>query len=195
MDNNNFTTTLSTRKRGKHPSFEDRCTIRVLHQQRNSLRKIAKQLNCSPSTTMYELRRGTAERKPGSGRPPVYKPSLGQSVYDENCKRCNKPFKLKQCQKFINEVVENFIDNGWSIDESVGSLKLSEKYSISETVSTKTMYNYVWKVLIQLKPIDLPETVKRDNLKRIRVSNNKHIQWRSIEERPAHISEYIEIGH
>lgn len=144
---------------------------------------------------MYELKRGRAERKPGFGRPLAYKPVLGQSVYDENRKRYNKPFKLDQCQNFINEVVGNFIKNGWSIDESVGSLKRNKKYAASESVSTKTMYNYVWKGLIQLKPMDLTEVMKRNNSKRIRVPKNKHIQGRSIKERPAHISKYTEIGH
>ncbi len=69
------------RKRGTHLNFEARVTIKVLKQQGFSNRAIAKQLNCSPSTIGYELKRGTADYG-GRGRKPSYSAKRGQTNYD-----------------------------------------------------------------------------------------------------------------
>lgn len=67
-----------TRKRGKHLSFEDRCEIKHLRNDCHmTLRQIAEKINCSPSTVMYELRRGTSDKSSSKGRPSVYIPSRG----------------------------------------------------------------------------------------------------------------------
>lgn len=68
MDHLNSTTTIPDRERGQHLTFEERCSIKVYKKLGYSLRGIARALNCSPSTVMYELRRGTGKRNGPKGR-------------------------------------------------------------------------------------------------------------------------------
>ena len=70
MDNTYSIIKTPTRERGKHLNFEDRCTIKVLHKLGYSLRQIAAELNCSPSTVMNELRWGAGKRKWGPWKIP-----------------------------------------------------------------------------------------------------------------------------
>ncbi|MBQ7551155.1 MAG: helix-turn-helix domain-containing protein [Bacteroidales bacterium] len=72
MDRFNNTTMIPDRERGQHLKFEDRCTIKIYKKQGYSLRGIAEVIDCSPSTVMYELRRGTGERNGSRGRFPEY---------------------------------------------------------------------------------------------------------------------------
>ena len=81
MDHIYSNTNNEKRKRGTHLNFEDRVTIKVLKQQGFSNRAIAKQLNCSPSTVGYELKRGTADYG-GRGRKPSYSAKRGQANYE-----------------------------------------------------------------------------------------------------------------
>ena len=90
MDHTNSTTTSTIRKRGQHLKLEDRCMIKALHQLGYSLRRIAREVNCSPSTVMYELKRGTLEKASTKGRSSVYSPSRGQKKYEENRQRSMK---------------------------------------------------------------------------------------------------------
>lgn len=62
MSHSNCITASSDRQRGKHLNFEGRCTIKVCRKMNLSLRKTAEIVNCSPSTVMNELKRGTGER-------------------------------------------------------------------------------------------------------------------------------------
>ena len=61
MDQTYSTTFTPDRERGQHLNFEDRCSIKIL-SNRLLLRKTAEAINCSASTVMYELRRGTGKR-------------------------------------------------------------------------------------------------------------------------------------
>lgn len=63
MDCHNYITVAPERKRGQHLGQEERGAIQQLKKQGCSLRAIAREINCSPSTVMYELRRGTPLRK------------------------------------------------------------------------------------------------------------------------------------
>lgn len=47
--------------KGKHLSFEERVIIQLRLKDGYSLRAIARELNCSPSTISYEVKRGTVE--------------------------------------------------------------------------------------------------------------------------------------
>lgn len=77
MGHINSTTINTDRKRGKHLNFEDGCIIKVFRKLKYSMRRIADELNCSPSTIMYELRRGTGERNGARGRFPEYSARRG----------------------------------------------------------------------------------------------------------------------
>lgn len=194
--NINYCTTLYTnRKRGKHLNFEERCIIKVLNKQGMSLRQIAKRLNCSPSTVHYELKRGTAKKKKGRGRPPEYNPNLGQKTYDENRKRCCIPYKLFSCKPFIDYIVRLLKRTKYSLYDCLIKACNTHMFSSEATVSLKTLYNYVWKGLIEITPMDLPEALSRKTNVKRKVRPNKRLKGRSIEERPVHMSNYTEVGH
>ena len=68
MDCHNYITVPPERKRGQHLGREERGAIQQLKKQGYSLRAIARGIKCSPSTILYELRRGTPLRKSHRGR-------------------------------------------------------------------------------------------------------------------------------
>ena len=72
MSRNYSTTITHSRERGQHLKFEDRVSIKIYRRLKYTLRAIAEALACSPSTIMYELRRGTGKRKGSRGRFPEY---------------------------------------------------------------------------------------------------------------------------
>ena len=51
--------TMNQRIKGKHLSFEERVIIQTRIKDGFSLRAIARELGCSPSTISYEVKRGT----------------------------------------------------------------------------------------------------------------------------------------
>lgn len=51
--------TMNQRIKGKHLSFEERVVIQTRLKDGYSIRAIARELGCSPSTISYEVKRGT----------------------------------------------------------------------------------------------------------------------------------------
>ena len=71
MSRNNSAMITPSRERGQHLKFEDRVSIKIYRKLKYTLRAIADVLDCSPSTIMYEIKRGTGERNGSRGRFPV----------------------------------------------------------------------------------------------------------------------------
>ena len=59
MDHCYSTIDMPERERVQHLNFESRCSIQIFHKLGYSLRRIAAEINCSASTVLNELRRGT----------------------------------------------------------------------------------------------------------------------------------------
>ena len=78
--------TMNQRIKGKHLSFEERVIIQTRIKDGFSLRAIARELSCSPSTISYEVKRGTVSLYHGIQR--RYKADHGQSVYQANRYHC-----------------------------------------------------------------------------------------------------------
>lgn len=55
MGHINSTTIHTDWERGKNLNFKDKCSIKVFHKLKYFMRWIANELNCSPSTIIYEL--------------------------------------------------------------------------------------------------------------------------------------------
>ena len=70
-------------QKGKHLKLNDRTTIQELHSKGYSNRAIARELNCSPSTVGYELKRGTVSVY-------RYKAVEGQSTYEPHRSECGR---------------------------------------------------------------------------------------------------------
>ena len=47
---NSLNSTISSHQKGQHLALTDRVTIQIMHEQGQSLRQIARALNCSPTT-------------------------------------------------------------------------------------------------------------------------------------------------
>ena len=194
MGHINSTTFNTDRERGKHLTFEDRCGIKVFRKLNYSLRAIAAALNCSPSTIMYELRRGTGQRNGNRGRLPEYSAKRGQRCYEAHRSNCHRDYKISADNPFVVWAVRKIKEDGWSIDACVGYARATESFSEEDIICTKSFYNAVWRGLINLKPIDLPEALSRKPKRAISRKNKKHL-GRSIDERDEIVSERTEAGH
>lgn len=193
MDRIYYTTKTTEHARSKHLKFEDRCSIRIYNKLGYSNRYIAKELNCSPSTIGYELKRGTGERHGSRGRKPEYSAKRGQSVYNENRSNCHRKSEISAENPFVVWLISKVKNEKWSIDACVGYARMHNLYP-NETLCTKTVYNAVWNGTISLKPHDLPEALSRKTKKR-KTAKNKRIFGTSIDERPESVSLREEYGH
>ena len=108
MSRNNSTMITPSRKRGQHLKFEDRVSIKIYRKLKYTLRAIADVLDCSPSTIMYEIKRGTGERNGSRGRFPEYNPSRGQANYEVNRSRCHRKAKALNGNTFVDWVITPF---------------------------------------------------------------------------------------
>ena len=194
MDNDDYITHEPERRRGQHLQREERGTIQHLHRMKWTLRQIAKQVNCSASTVLNELRRGTPPKIGSRGRPPSYSAKRGQAVYSANRSHCHKPYKANRLTAFMGWVVEQVRDHHWSLDACVGYARLHGLFKDDEIVSTKTLYNDLWAGRSPLSLFDMPDVLKRGRTKgKSRV--NKRPKGTSIEQRPCVVDERIQLGH
>ena len=100
--------------KGKHLSFEERVIIQTRLKDGCSIRAIARELGCSPSTISYEVRRGTVSLYHGKQK--RYKADQGQSVYQINRCHCGRKSAFLKKAGFINYVIKHFFEDGWSLD-------------------------------------------------------------------------------
>lgn len=181
-------------RKNKHLNAYERGQIALLHSEGMSPYAIAKRLGRASNTIRNELKRGTVSQIKGNKTVNIYFPDTGQKVYESNRKNCGPKFKLLECEDFINYVIELFYENEQSIDSICGAAKLHNKFSKSEMVCTKTLYNYIDLGLLQISNIDLPLKLKRSS-KPKRVKRNKKKLGTSIDERPENINNRSEFGH
>ncbi|UXN12121.1 IS30 family transposase [Lactobacillus amylovorus] len=184
--------TMNQHVKGKHLSFEERVIIQTRLKDGCSIRAIARELGCSPSTISYEVRRGTVSLYHGKQK--RYKADQGQSVYQINRRHCGRKSDFLKKAGFINYVIKHFFEDGWSLDVCANRSLAIGEFSHHQAVCTRTLYNYVEQGLIAIKNYDLPEKIKR-NTKLHHVRKNKKKLGRSIEERPKEIDQRNEFGH
>ena len=194
MDQQYFTTLTTNHKRGQHLKFEDRCTIKGLHQLGYSLRRIATAINCSPSTVLNELQRGTGARKGSHGRKPEYSPKRGQQHYTLNRLHSCRKYFLTANNPFIRWMLRMMKAKKWSFDACVGFARRHQLFPDDIIPCTKTLYNMLWDHRLPLSPFDLPEALGRKKRKNISRKNRK-VLGTSIDERPEIAGLRIECGH
>lgn len=192
MDYQNYSTDWPKRKSGKHLTDVERGAIQSLHRLGYSLRKIAAEINCSPSTVLYELRRGTPPRKSSRGRAPGYLAKRGSEVYKENRSRCRRHHKIESCRPFIDWMVEQMDMEDWSVDSCVGYARAHKLFP--EIPCSKTIYNEIWAGNLPVSPFALPEALSRRK-KSKKPRKNRQILGRSIDERPEIVKDLTEFGH
>lgn len=195
MDCQDYITVDTERKKGQHLQREERGAIQHLKTQGLSVRAIAREIGCSPTTVMNELRRGTPPRKSNKGRSSSYSAKRGEAVYKANRRRCRKPHKIARCQRFLEWVVEQCREHKWSFDGCVGRARLQGLFSKDEMVCTHTLYNEVWAGNLSIVVTELPEATKRKQHKKTKPQENKKSYGKSISIRPEIASLRIEEGH
>ena len=194
MDSQNYNTVAPERKRGAHLQREDRGAIRSLRRLGMSLRRIARELNCAPSTVSSELKRGTPPRKSNRGRAPDYSAKLGQAEYECLKSRNHKPHKMDSCGPFVAWVTQQVRVHRWSLDACVGYARLHRLFKETAMVCTKTLYNELWAGRLPLPLFEVPEALKRKPRKG-KPPESKNPKDPSIEERPAVVAARGELGH
>ncbi len=86
--------TMNQHVKGKYLSFEERVIIQLRLKDGYSLRAIARELNCSPSTISYEVKRGTV--KLYHGKVKKYKATQGHDAYKAHRKKLWAQIRLSQ---------------------------------------------------------------------------------------------------
>lgn len=188
MDQQHSTT---SRKRGKHLTFEERVIIQTRLKDNWKAPAIAREIGCSSNTIRNEIKRGTVLLY--NGHKKRYKAKVGQKAYEASRLNCGRRFDYLEKTRFIQYVEEKF-QHGWSLDAIRGYALASGEFGEDEILSTKTLYNYVDLGLLEIKNIDLPEKLKR-RMKKTVVRKNKKVLGRSIEERPEKVQTREEFGH
>lgn len=192
MDKNYSITICAERKRRQHLGAEERGTIQALKRLGYSNRAIAREINCSPSTVGYELRRGTPVYS-GRGRKPGYSAKRGAAVYKANRNRCRRPKSVPRDSDFLRWMAEQVRDHKWSLDACVGYARRNELFPLEMIPCTKTLYNLIWKGELTFTLFDLPEALSRRAKGKPRVS--KRLNGKSIEERPDEVAQRNTFGH
>lgn len=194
MDCQDYITVKPERKKGGHLGREERGAIKVLRKQGLSIRTIAREVGCAPSTVTNELERGTPSRKSSRGKAPGYSPKLGEAVYRTNREVCRRPIKAKSCKAFIAWVVKQVREHKWSLDACCGYATLHRLFKANEMVCTRTLYNMVWAGMLPITPTELPEALKR-NPKTHKFRENKKHYGESISSRSEVAGLRVEEGH
>lgn len=192
MDKTNSITISAERKRGEHLGAEERGAIQQLKKLGYSNRFIAGEINCSPSTVGYELRRGTPGYC-GRGRKPCYSAKRGAAVYKANRLRCCRPQTVPRSSNFLSWMVEQIRNHKWSFDGCVGYATSHSLFSAEEIPCTKTLYNLLWKGELSLTLFELPEILSRRQRGKPRISKRQN--GKSIDDRPIEVEKRTTFGH
>lgn len=182
---------ITEHRKGQHLLAEERHEIEVRLKDGWSIYRIAKHLGRAYNTIKNEIARGTVYLY--NGKVTRYKAKAAEQQYKENRRNSRRQYKRLEVSTFIGYVEESFAA-GWSLDVCAGKALETGKFRRDQIVCTKTLYNYVDNGLIGIKPIDLPEKLRR-NTKKGKVRKNKRFLGDSIELRPESVEFREEFGH
>lgn len=180
------------RKKGQHLGAEERGAIQRLKTLGYSNRAIAREINCSPSTVGYELKRGTPTYA-GRGRKPCYSAKRGAAIYRANRSRCSRPRKHYANTEFIRWTIEMIRSHKWSFDTCVGRARLLDLFLPHTIPCTKTLYNLLWSGKLPITLFELPEALSRR--RRGKPRTPKRLHGKSIDLRPSETNERTQFGH
>ncbi len=171
-----------------HLSYEERVEIRVLRKQGMSLRKVAREIDRSPSTISRELKRN----EQFSGTRVIY-PKYAQMKANGRRKRSYRKPRLKS--KKTQRYVEAKLRAGWSPETIAGRLE-AEGRDTSERVSHEAIYQWVYSVRLDLRDFLVRHHKRRKRRGQSKKHSKSHIANRTpISERPASVEKRIIPGH
>ena len=106
MDYSHSTTTSHIK--GKHLSYEERVLIQIRLKDHYSIRAIAREIGCSPSTVSNEIARGSVALY--NGHVTRYKASAGQKAYEDNRKNSCRHYDFLSRSAFLEYVFKHFTE-------------------------------------------------------------------------------------
>lgn len=183
----------SITKNYNHLNIEERIKIEIFWKAGLGITAIAERIGRHKSTVSREINRYSVKQRNSdlTERMDYYADSA-QMQYEFKRRNTGAKLKITKCSHAIIYIEDKIIHDKWSPDAAIGRYKLY--FQDMPCVSTKTIYNYIDKGLIKIKPIDLLLKVKLKRKKR-RVRKNKRILGQSIEKRSLSINNRDEFGH
>lgn len=130
-------------RKNKHLNFEERMVIQLRLKDGFSPYKIAKELNKPINTIINEIKHGTTTQIRQGQHVEVYLTDTGQAVYKKHRLSSCRTFKHLEFSNFINYVVDKIKNYSWFPDACVSEALANGKFERSQTVCTKTLYNYI----------------------------------------------------
>ena len=121
---------------------------------------IAKVIGISRSTLYNKLKRETVKQLDTNlKKHQKYFCDVVQRVYEEHRRNNRPPMKLTYVYDFVRYAEKQMLENKLSPDAICEEAKLSGRFE--RIVSTKTIYKYIDKRLLEVRNIDLQLKVKR----------------------------------
>lgn len=193
---NEFMTTVRVSFRSTHKNHHLKIPKRNINKT-TFLKRLAVYHNTSLSNIYNIIRSSTTRIKDSLLNEKIIYDSQIAIIKRQNNKKGSNHSKLTKASKFIKLVVDEVKSSKLkSIDEVINDLKINRKSEIEgmPTICTSTMYTYVKKNYLAIKPIDLPRMLRRKtkNYKRYIL---KRQRGTSIDERPEFINNRSEFGH
>ena len=172
--------------------FEDYVLIELRLKDGWKANRIARELGCAPNTVRGIIKKGMTPLY--HGKVLRFKAKTAWAQYEANRKNSGRKIDALNKQEFLRYVEKHFHEEGWSMDACAGKAISDGIFRRTDTVCTKTLYNYIDLGLVGAKSIDLPVRVSRKTKKK-RIRENKRVLGRSIEERPTEVEKREEFGH
>ena len=191
----------NTKKKYNHLSDIERGKIEAYLGEGKNISEIARLLNRHRSTIKRELDRNSVQQvKNISGydkEVKIYYAETGAILYEKRRKNSiRKPLK-GYSENFFNELIKA-ITTKPRVHSIETFIEVYKRNNPSEIIPCfKTIYRYIHKGILGVKPIDLPRMVRFRMKKDGKSRNKKHarLYGKSIEERPKDVEERKEVGH
>jgi IS30 family transposase len=176
----------------------ERYKIEALNRAKVSISETARQLGRDRRTIQREMKRGTVEQIKGNYETKLlYCADAGERVKKERAANKGRPLKIGNNHALANHLEQKIVQEQYSPDAALAQWRTGHEAD-AQTVSTKTVYNYIDMGLFAgIRNGDLP--VKKDRKQRkprlrraVALNNTK---GRSIEERPEEVGRRQSEGH
>ncbi|MGU9333746.1 helix-turn-helix domain-containing protein [Clostridium perfringens] len=135
--------------------MKERMIVEIRLKDGFSAYKIAKELSRPVNTVLNEIRRCTTKKIKQSKEFNVYFADTGGAVYKKNRLKFSRKYQLLECSDFIKYVVDKIKNDHGNLDACVGEALHSSRFSPSQIISIKTLYNYVYIGLLPMKKVQM----------------------------------------
>lgn len=179
----------------KHLTYSDRLKIETLYKTNHSKKYIAEYLNVDFSTIYRELKKGYYEKlNTDYSISVLYSADIAQKKTDYNQTSKGINIKLKNDYEFYNFVKDMIINKKYSPRAIIFYIK-NTGIKFNTSVHWRTLYNYIYKGIIDIKKCEMIQPRKNKTYKRLHKYNIKNPLFLSIHDRPQYIDNRLTFGH